>query len=201
MEAGRLDEAEREARAAMEIAPGYGDAAMHLTEILLRQGRKEEAAGIAHAVAGSWERGGRGGDGSLSEADSEYHLAGWLERAGDRPGARLHFEKALALDPHNQRILNNLAWLMATAPEDSVRDGKRAVELALAAAQATAFRDPTVLDTLAAAFAEAGDFPKAMEAAHRALELSAERGDAELTANLRKEITLYERGIPLRERE
>ena len=73
------------------------------------------------------------------------------------------FDKAIQLDPKYARAYNNLAWLLATAENPSIRDGRRAVELALKACDLSACQDTYLLDTLAAAYARVGNFAKAIE--------------------------------------
>jgi hypothetical protein len=65
--------------------------------------------------------------------------------------------------------LNALAWLLATCPDDTVRDGKQAVELATRACERTKWKDANIISTLAAAHAAAGNFEKAIEYEKRAL--------------------------------
>jgi tetratricopeptide (TPR) repeat protein len=81
-----------------------------------------------------------------------------------------HYDQAIAdltqsiqLDPKNAMVLNNLAWLLATAPDAKSRDGKKAVEYATKACVMTNYQEAADVDTLAAAYAEAGDFDKAVK--------------------------------------
>jgi len=71
--------------------------------------------------------------------------------------------EASKLDPNNAFLLNNFAWLLATAPDANARDGKKAVEVALKACQLTNYQIAADVDTLAAAYAETGDFDNAVK--------------------------------------
>src|SRR5438067_12465009 len=90
------------------------------------------------------------------------------------PGSRAaaEFNRALQLAPDRVNALNSFAWLLATASDDSVRDGKRAVQLAERANALAGNNDPTILHTLAAAYAEAGRFDEALQTARRARKLA-----------------------------
>jgi len=105
---------------------------------------------------------------------AHHNLGVALLEQGNRTAARAAFTAALAQDPDHVGSLNNLAWLLATSPEDVLRDGAAAVRTARHAAQLTGERDPQILDTLAAALAEAGDFAAADTTLGRALALSAQ---------------------------
>ena len=92
-----------------------------------------------------------------------------LEQLGRRGEAIIAYRKALELKPRSPDILNNLAWLLGTSPEPALRNGQEAVEFALKAELITGGIDSRILDTLAAAYTEAGQFEAALLAAKRAI--------------------------------
>jgi tetratricopeptide (TPR) repeat protein len=105
------------------------------------------------------------------------------------------YDEAIRLDPKNAITFNSLARLLATAPEARGRDGKRAVELAKQACDLTKWEDRRYLDTLAAAYAEAGDFEKAVEYQKKVLEDQRLAQDTKAQARLKS----YEQKQPARE--
>ncbi len=124
-------------------------------------------------------------------------IANWYLMAGKHPEAKTYFEKYLKLDDSDVLVLNNLAWLLATSPDDSVRDGKRAVELALKVVETSP--TPTYISTLAAAYAEIGDFEKALKTLEEGIGKA--ENDPEVRESLLIEKTNYEAKKPTRERE
>ena len=81
--------------------------------------------------------------------------------------------------PDSPRMLDELAWLLVTYPDSKSRDGAEAVRLAEKACVLTERRIPVFLDTLAAAYAEAGDFPRAVAAGEEALSVARSLGDTD----------------------
>jgi tetratricopeptide (TPR) repeat protein len=96
-------------------------------------------------------------------------------------------------------VLNNFAWVLATSPEDNVRDGKRAIDLATQACDETNFGESHILSTLAASYAESGNWDKAIEWSKKAVELGHEDEDTE--GQLKKELASYEAKKPWREKQ
>jgi tetratricopeptide (TPR) repeat protein len=95
------------------------------------------------------------------------------------------FDECLRLDPENAFACNSKAWLLATCPEDERRDGLEAIRLAKKACELTQDKVASFLDTLAAAYAEAGEFEEAVAAQRRALEIAAPQERAEFAARLK----------------
>jgi Flp pilus assembly protein TadD len=109
------------------------------------------------------------------------------------------WEQALEIKPDQPSVQNNLAWLRATTPDASLRNGAKAVALAARASQLNGDSNAIVLHTLAAAYAEAGRYGDAAATARRALELAAAGKNDDLTTKLPEEIKLYEADRPIRD--
>jgi tetratricopeptide (TPR) repeat protein len=107
-----------------------------------------------------------------------------------------YYEKALKLDSRYIPAEVNLAWLLATWPESSFRNGNQAVILAGDANNATRGADSQILRVLAAAYAEAGRFSEAQSAAQNALTLATAQSNTVLIQQLPKEISLYQNHSP-----
>jgi protein O-mannosyl-transferase len=104
----------------------------------------------------------------------------------------------LRLHPDDVTRLNEMALLLATNPNASIRNGPEAVELAQRAAKLSQGRQPAILGTLAAAYAETGQFADAVTTAQRAINLTPAEDKASL-ASLREQTELYRAGSPYRE--
>jgi tetratricopeptide (TPR) repeat protein len=106
------------------------------------------------------------------------------------------FTEAIRLDPTDPVAFNSRAVLRATCPVEKYRDGKKAIEDATKACDLTGYDDAETLDTLAAAYAEAGEFSKAIEWQKKALEMTSDDDDK---ADLQSRLDLYQDGKPYRQ--
>jgi tetratricopeptide (TPR) repeat protein len=122
-----------------------------------------------------------------------------LIQSGNARNAIEQWETSLQIKPDDGNAQNNLAWVLATYPDSAIRDGKRAVQLAESAANLSGGDAPIVLRTLAAAYAEHGDFSKAIETNNRALRNADAQRNSSLADTLRHELSLYEVNKPYRE--
>ncbi|MDR2345325.1 MAG: tetratricopeptide repeat protein [Planctomycetaceae bacterium] len=110
------------------------------------------------------------------------------------------FEEVIKADPADKTALNNLSWILSTSPIDMVRNGKRALELAERACQLTDYKAAYILSTLAAAYAELGDYTKAIEFSQKSIELSADDPNvSERVESLKEELETYKKNMPYRE--
>ncbi|MBW3598524.1 MAG: tetratricopeptide repeat protein [Planctomycetes bacterium] len=116
---------------------------------------------------------------------------------GEHKKAVADLEAALKLQPENDGILNNLAWLLATSPDDEVRNGERAIELATKACEVTEYKEAHILSTLASGYAEQGDWENAIKWSEKAVEL----GEGEVKEQLENELKSYREKKPWRERQ
>ena len=104
------------------------------------------------------------------------------------------YQEAVKAESDNPEALNNLAWLLAAAPEARLRDGRRAVEAAARAVQLEDAKDWNTIDTLAAAFAETGKFSESIRCRQQALKIAPTEERPELEARLK----LYSAKQPFR---
>ncbi len=118
---------------------------------------------------------------------------------GDHAKAIADYRKAMELEPEESGILNNLAWVLSTSPDDEVRNGEEAVKYATKACELTEYKAAHILSTLASSYAENGDFENAKKWSAKAVELS--KVDDENHEQLKAELESYKEGKPWRERQ
>jgi len=122
-----------------------------------------------------------------------------LQSQGRLADAVNHYYHALRIEQHIFP-LSNLAWLKATQQDPNFSDPDEAVRLALRACEMTDYNDPELLDTLAAAYASAGDFSKAIETAEKAIKLAEAAGRKDYSREIQARLQLYKAGKPYREK-
>jgi serine/threonine-protein kinase len=127
---------------------------------------------------------------------AHFNLGSLLQTKGDLVGAEAEYREAIRLEPKAELSHNNLAWLLATGP-DRVRDGKEAVRLATRACELTGWKNAGYVDTLAAAYAEVGEFEKAVETQKKALTLP--NAEKQYGPEFRAHLALYEQKKPYRD--
>ena len=186
---GDLDAALPEFEKALQSDPQLPNVHENIATILLQQGRFDQAidhlqqelqinpaSGEAHNDLGiAWSQQGR-----LDQAISEW-------------------QKALELQPNNLKAYSNLVWVFATFPDDTIRNGAKAVALGEHALQLSGEKDPRMYRLLAAAYAENGQFDKAIETAQRGSQLAIRLGNEALAKTLESNLGLYRRSLPLRD--
>jgi protein O-mannosyl-transferase len=183
----QLIEAESEFQTALEMNPFLASAHNGLGGAFLRQGETDAAVTEFQAAIQQ--------DPRLAEA--HYNLANALLRLGRVSDAIGELELCLKIAPSDSNAQTSLAWLLAAGPNPSLRDGKKAVELAQQANSMTGGKDPMVLHTLAAAFAETGQFNDAKRAVRAAIALAQANGRMDQSQQLNEELKRYEAGVPL----
>ena len=123
-----------------------------------------------------------------------YNLARALEKAGRIAESIEQYDRVLALKPDSTGPLNGLAWLLATHPDERFRDPVRAVKLAERACEVSDYQNAGIVDTLAAAYAAAGLFSEAVDAAETALELAKALGHAQFMEEIKNRLDLFKAG-------
>jgi protein O-mannosyl-transferase len=184
LQTGRLDEAAKAFQRAVDLQPFNGQARNNLAYVLLQQGRVDEA--ISHLRMALKNRP------QFAKARCLYGVC--LLRKGNAAEAVTQFTLALDNQPDYTAAKTNLAWLLATCPDERVRNGERALTLAKQAMEFARGTDPAIAAILAAALAETGDFPEAIITAEQALQLARNRGDTALAAGLEKQLEMYRTG-------
>ena len=185
----QFDRAAEHFAEAVKIDPKYASAHLNLGRLLLMRGQLDRAESHLEqaAVLAPQNPLALILSGQALVAQKQYDKA--LSR----------FRQALALNPKSPEAVNNLAWLLATCPKGSVRNGEEAVKLAEQACNATGYRILPLLDTLAAAYAESGRFDDAVRTAGRLLGMLDPKQEPVIKA-ARRRLDLYKAHKPYRQR-
>ena len=186
---GRFGEAETHLRVAVDADPAFAEAHANLGVALSAQSRFDE--GIAHLKRAVAIR--------PDYAAAYRNLGEAYATRGQLADALRQYLRAAELQPDAVDILNRAAWILATATDDRLRNGRKALELAERAARLTNRGDVIALDSLAAALAETGRFETAAETAREALALARTLNDQAIVPELEYRLKLYRAGRPFRQ--
>jgi protein O-mannosyl-transferase len=187
---GRLEEAVEQYRKTIGLRPDDVNAHGNLAKVLAAQGKLDEAIKEYQRTV----------ELAPDSAQAHFQFGQALQSQRNFEAAMKEYQKVLDLAPRHLPVHLSLAWLLATSPEASLRDGQKAVELAQQAVQLSGDNSPEILDTLAAAYAEAGRYAEAVETAQRALNLTATQNNPPLAEAVQNRLKLYEAGSPYREK-
>ncbi|MCA9127948.1 MAG: tetratricopeptide repeat protein [Planctomycetales bacterium] len=203
---GRYDEAIEDMRVLVRFAPSNAPWVRQLAHLYHLDNRPREAIDLLDVFLKSNPKDWRGyrirGDASLSISEHQNAIADYETAlkviagfAEDSPEA-----KDVSVEEH-AGVLNNYSWLLATSPKDEVRNGKRALELGLKACELTEYKLAHILSTLAAAYAETGDFENARKWSSEAVKEGAKEDNPEQQVQLEKELESYKADKPWREQQ
>jgi spermidine synthase len=184
MHSGRVTEAIQWYEQALRIDPDHAEAHFNLGLALARAGKVLEAIG-------HWEQALRIRPGY---AEAHNSLGNALAQVGRPQEALQHYEQALKVKPDYVEAQNNLAWLLAALPAAEGGDPLRAVTLAEQGCRITGNQSPAYLDTLAVAYAAAGQFSQAIATSQKAIELARAAGRTELATEIQARLQLYRNG-------
>jgi Tfp pilus assembly protein PilF len=208
---------------ALAVTSGSATIYFNLAYGLLAKGRADDAvphflAGLKRDPRNYWIHSTVGdllsGQGKLEAAVAEYSEALRYQPAfvqahsglalafllqGKNRQAITEYREVLRLAPDAVNALNNLAWILATNPDETLRNGIEAVRCAERACDLTGRKESIYLGTLAAAYAEAGRFPEAVSTAEKAAELASAAGQKDLVKSDQTSLELYRAGKPYRE--
>ncbi|MBI5762567.1 MAG: tetratricopeptide repeat protein [Planctomycetes bacterium] len=208
---------------AVALNPRYGDARYNLGSVLGKLGRVDEAMvqleeclrlrpneerahynlGYAYQLKGRY-REAIGHYRAALEIRPSYVMARSglgvaLAFSGVPTDAIAELRTALASEPNHVATLNTLAWLLATCPRPTLRNGPDAVKLAERANQLTGGTSSGALDTLAAAYAEAGRYVEAAQTGEKALTIAESEKQGALAEAIRARVALYRQSKPFRD--
>jgi tetratricopeptide (TPR) repeat protein len=186
---GRLDEAISLLQSATDLRPDNSPAHENLAKALLQKGQVADALVHYRKLL------------ELQPDNMEVHniMGTVLVQQGRVQEGVEEWQKVLSVEPENGNATSNLAWVFATSPDQPIRNGAKAVQLAEQAVRISGGRIAILFRTLAAAYAENGRFMDAIQTAQRGVELANSQGNSGLATELQANIALYQEQQPLRD--
>ena len=191
LETGQKDLARQEFLAAARCSCAVcGTPSASWDKLALNDGDLPQAiASLSHAI-------------ELEPGDVDAHQSLWVAYLRAKNPARSIdvLRRLVNIAPDLIEPRQNLAWMLATAEEPRLRNGEESLRLAEEANLRCKGLNPAVLDTLAVARAEAGDFPGAIETANKALVIAQRLGATATESEIKQHLDLFQRGEPVRDR-
>ncbi|GJM26137.1 MAG: O-GlcNAc transferase [Phycisphaerae bacterium] len=178
---GRPDQALQHLKQAIELAPTHAKYQYNIAEVYAGYGRLNDA--VTHYQLAI--------DAAPCFVVAIARLAAVQEANARFAGAKETLENGLKCSSGNAELSGHLAWLLATCPDNSIRDGKRAVEVALSLCDKTAYNDPMALSTLATAYAETKAYEQAIATQSEAIQLATKQGLSGSLGELRRRNALF----------
>jgi len=178
---GKLKESEEMLLKALDFLPNNPNIYNNLGVTLLEQQKFEHAVKYLKQALEIYPE----------HNNARYNLAMSLWGLGKIPEAVEQYKQILEMKPNWATAANSLAWILATDKNEDIRDGKEAIRWAMVACKGEGRKNPEYLDTLAAAYAEAGRFEQAVETAKKSIELARSAGDENLAQEVEHRLGLY----------
>ncbi len=185
---GAPQEIEMHFQEAIRLQQDNSAAHFNYALFLVRQGRAEAIQQFSEVVR-------------LDPANEQAHFQLGILLASQKqlPNAIEHLRSAMRLKPNWPAPLNFLARILATASDPQIRNGQQSVELARRSCELVRYENPVYLDTLAAALAEAGQFPEAIQTAEQARSLADKVGQNKLVEQISTHLERFKSNEALRE--
>jgi tetratricopeptide (TPR) repeat protein len=189
MELGDVPQAVQNFEQAIRYENRNLEARYKLAQAMLRQKKPQEAIRyLREAVAAQ-----------PNNPVAHFHLGRLLIDQRQARDGIVELDTAVRLKPDWDMAANALAWYLATSSNPGIKDGPRAVRLAEQVCNGTEARDPSYLDTLAAAYAAVGQYRRATETANQAHDAALRNNQTDLAAKIEQRRQLYASGQPYQE--
>jgi len=186
---GQITDACQHYQESLRLEPRSADAHNNLAYMFVREGKLSEAIVEFQAALslqpGLWQ--------------GRFGLADALARQGKTREAVAEYREVLRCRPDFVEALNRLAWILAVSPEPEIRNGTEAVLSAKKACHLTDYKQPMIVLSLAAAYAEAGQFSEAISAAETARNVALAAGKTEAAEKIQQLLQVFRSGQPYHE--
>jgi tetratricopeptide (TPR) repeat protein len=189
LRSGRVTEAVAEYERVLAIKPDFAQGHLALGHALMRAERLADAI-AQFKIAVQLQPGHAHARNSLATAFAAKQQWGEAIRC---------WRETFEIDPNNVAAQSGLAWTLATAPDPALRNGAEALAISRRLSQTTEASNPMILRVLAAAYAEAGRFPEAIETTERGIALATSQHRADLAGFLQGDLKLLQSAQPLRD--